>query len=164
MANFSFDITSEFDKAEMNNGFDLARREIGNRFDFKGTPAGIDWMEDKKGVKVSGNSDWQVETVLDIFIKNISKRGLSSKFLDQSKGDHTNNMKVTKEVPFVEGLDAEKAKKITAMIRAEFPKVKTQIQGQEVRVMSGKKDELQAVMAMLKSADLDFVVGFGNYR
>ncbi|MCL2444888.1 YajQ family cyclic di-GMP-binding protein [Candidatus Saccharibacteria bacterium] len=164
MANFSFDITSEYDKAEMNNGFESAKREIGQRFDFKGTPADLEWMEDKKGVKVFGNSDWQVESVLDIFIKNISKRGVPSLFLDQSKENHTNNMKVSKEVSFVEGLDAEKAKKVTKLIRDEFPKVKTQIQGQEVRVMSGSKDDLQAVMMFLKGQELGFAVGFGNYR
>jgi len=164
MASFSFDIVSEYDKAEMNNAFDLTQREVGNRFDFKGTPADVEWIDDKKGVKVSGNSDWQVESILDIFIKNLAKRGLTSKFLDQSKENHTNNMKVSKEVPFVEGLDQEKAKKVTAFVRERFPKVKTQIQGQAVRATSGSKDDLQGVMKLLKEQDLGFAVSFNNYR
>lgn len=165
MANFSFDIVSEYDKAEMNNVFDQARREIDSRYDFKGTPAEIDWLDaDKTGIKVTGNGDWQVEAILDIVRKKLASRVQSQKVLDTSKELVTSNLKTTQEVPFKKGLDQEKAKKLTSLIREKYPKVKTQIQGEEVRVTSSSKDDLQGVMQLIKSQDLDFPVSFTNYR
>lgn len=164
MGTFSFDIVSEYDKAEMNNVFQQVEREIANRYDFKGTPAAIDWLEDKKGFKVTGSNEWQIDAIVDIVRKKLAAREVSSKVLDLSHGVNESNMKATKEIPFVEGLDKEKAKKLTTLIRDKFPKVKPQIQGDAVRVSSGSKDDLQAVMAAIRSADLDFVTSFTNYR
>ena len=165
MANFSFDIVSEFDASEMNNAYDQAQRELINRYDFKGTPAAIEWLgDDKAGIKVTGNSDWQIEALLDIFRKKLASRNISQKVLDTSKQPTTTNMKTTKEVPFVQGLDQEKAKKLTKQIRETHPKIKTQIQGDAVRVTSNKKDELQATMQLIRKLDPDFPVSFTNYR
>lgn len=164
MATFSFDIVSEYDKAEMNNVFAQTEKEIANRYDFKGTPAGIEWLADKKGFKIIGTNDWQVEAVLDIVRKKLATREISSKVLDLSKAVHESNLKATKEVPFIEGLSQDKAKQLTSLIREQFPKAKPQIQGEAVRVTSGSKDELQAVMAAVRTADLDFVTSFTNYR
>lgn len=165
MANFSFDIVSEYDKAEMNNVFDQTVREIGNRYDFKGTPAEIDWINsDKTGIKVTGNGQWQIDAILDIFRKKLAARNQSQKVLDTSKEATESNLKTTKEVPFIQGLDQDKAKKITKLIRDEYPKIKTQIQGDAVRVMSGKKDELQAVMQLLRTQDFNFPLHFTNFR
>jgi len=164
MAQFSFDIVSEYDKAEMNNVFDQVLREMQNRYDFKGTPAALEWLDDKKGFKVTGNGDWQIEAILDIVRKKLAARSQSQKVLDTSRDISENNLKVTKEVPFKQGLDQEKAKKITARIRAQYPKVKPQIQGDTVRVSGTNKDELQAVMQLLRAEDLDFPVSFTNYR
>src|SRR4051812_24722508 len=111
MGTFSFDIVSEYDKAEMNNVFDQVNREIATRYDFKGSPAGIEWMDDKKGFKVTGANEWQVESVIDIVRKKLATRNVSSKVLDLSKSVNESNLKATKEMPFVEGLDQEKAKK-----------------------------------------------------
>ena len=85
MASSSFDIVSEIDKAEMNNVFMQAEKEIQGRYDFKGTSAAIDWLDDKKGLKITGDSDWQVDAVLDIVRKKLAGRGQSSKVLDLSK-------------------------------------------------------------------------------
>ncbi len=164
MAQFSFDIVSEYDKAEMNNVFALVEREIGNRYDFKGTPAAIEWLGDKKGLKIIGAGDWQVEAVIDIVRKKLASRNQSSKVLDLSKTINESNMKATQEVPFIEGLDQEKAKKITKLLKEKFPKVKTQIQGEAVRVTSGSKDDLQAAMQLVRGQDFDFVTNFINYR
>ncbi len=165
MAQFSFDIESTFDKAEMNNVFDQALREIDNRYDFKGTPAALEWMEDKKGLKITGNGEWQIDAILDIIRKKLSTRGQSQKVLDTSKAVIESNLKTTKEVVFKQGLDQDKAKQITKLIRDEHPKIKTQIQGDAVRVMSGSKNDLQAVMNLLRSRDdLDFPLSFTNYR
>lgn len=165
MANFSFDIVSEYDKAEMNNVFDQTQREIDQRYDFKGTPAAIEWLNgDKTGLKVTGSGDWQIDTILDIVRKKLATRGQSQKVLDTSRDITTSNLKATKEVPFKQGLDQDKAKQLTKLIREEFPKVKTQIQGDAVRVMSSSKDDLQAVMQLLRAQDLDFPLNFTNYR
>ena len=165
MAQFSFDIVSDYDKAEMNNVFDQSIREINSRYDFKGTPAELDWLNaDKTGLKVTGSGDWQIDAILDIVRKKLASRGQSQKVLDTSREAVVSNLKTTKEVPFKQGLDQEKAKKITSLVRDKYPKVKTQIQGAEVRVTSPKKDELQAVMQLLKSQDFDFPLSFTNYR
>jgi uncharacterized protein YajQ (UPF0234 family) len=164
-ATFSFDIVSDFDKAEMNNVLDQVQREIANRYDFKGTPAGIDWLSaDKNGLKITGNSDFQIDAIIEIVRKKLAGRDISQKVLDESKASTTNNFQTTKEVPFKQGLDQEKAKKITSLLRETLPKVKTQIQGAEVRVMSPKKDELQQAMSAVRGADFDFPVSFTNFR
>lgn len=164
MANFSFDIVSQYDKAEMNNVFALTEREIGNRYDFKGTPAAVEWLGDKSGIKIIGAGEWQIDAVLDIVRKKLASRNQSSKVLDLSKDISESNLKATKEIPFKEGLDQEKAKQITKLLRDKFPKVKAQIQGDAVRVTSAKKDELQGVMQLIRDQDFDFVTNFINYR
>ncbi len=165
MAQFSFDVVSEYDKAEMNNVFDQAQREIASRYDFKGTPAELEWLNSEKtGFKVTGNGDWQIDAILDIVRKKLAARNQSQKVLDTTKEPVTSNLKTTKELPFKQGLDQDKAKKITGLIRDKYPKVKTQIQGPEVRITSGSKDDLQAVMQLLRSQDFDFPLNFTNYR
>lgn len=149
----------------MNNVFDQTQRELQSRYDFKGTPAELDWLNsDKTGFKVTGNGDWQIEAILDIVRKKLASRGQSQKVLDTSKEPTTSNLKTTQEVPFKQGLDQDKAKKITGLVRDKYPKVKTQIQGDAVRVMSGSKDDLQLVMQLLKAQDFDFPVSFNNFR
>ncbi len=165
MGNFSFDIVSEYDKAEMNNVFDQAQREIASRYDFKGTPAELDWMDDKKGLKITGNGEWQIDAILDIVRKKLAARSMSQKVLDTSHTVVESNLKATKEVPFVAGLDQDKAKVLTKLIRDDYPKVKSQIQGDTVRVMSASKDDLQSVMQLIRGRDeLEFPVSFTNYR
>jgi uncharacterized protein YajQ (UPF0234 family) len=164
MANFSFDVESDYDKAEMNNVFDQTQREIDSRYDFKGTPAAIEWLDDKKGFKVTGNGEWQIDAILEIVRKKLATRGISQKVLDTGKPHTESNLKTTKEVPFKQGLDQDKAKQITKLLRDTYPKVKAQIQGDAVRVMSNSKDDLQAVMQLLRGHDFDFPVSFTNYR
>jgi cyclic-di-GMP-binding protein len=165
MAQFSFDVVSEYDKAEIINVFDQTQREMSNRYDFKGTPAAIEWLtSDRTGFKITGNGEWQIDAILDIVRKKLAARNQSQKVLDTSRDITESNLKSTKEVPFKHGLDQEKAKKITALIRDKLPKAKTQIQGDAVRVTSGSKDELQAVIQLLKNQDFDFPLGFINYR
>ncbi|MEX0749056.1 MAG: YajQ family cyclic di-GMP-binding protein [Candidatus Saccharimonadales bacterium] len=165
MANYSFDIESTFDKAELNNVFDQTQREIANRYDFKGTPAQLEWLNsDRTGFKVTGSGDWQIDAILDIVRKKLASRGQSQKILDTNRDSITRNLKTTKEVLFKQGLDQDKAKHLTKLIRDKFPKVKTQIQGDAVRVNGSSKDDLQAVMQLINSQELDFPVSFTNYR
>jgi uncharacterized protein YajQ (UPF0234 family) len=165
MANFSFDIESDYDKAEMNNVYDQAQREIDSRYDFKGTSAQLEWLNgDKNGFKITGDSDYQIDAILDIIRKKLAARDQSQKVLDVSREATTSNLKTTKEVPFKQGLDQDKAKKITKLIRDEAPKAKSQIQGDTVRVTSNSKDELQTVMHLIRSQEFDFPVNFTNFR
>jgi uncharacterized protein YajQ (UPF0234 family) len=164
MATFSFDTVSEYDKAEMNNVFAAVQKEISNRYDFKGTPAEIDWVDDKAGFKIIGANEWQIESIIDIIRKKLASREQSSKSLDLSKEIITSNLKATKQIPFMAGLDQDKAKQITKLLREQLPKVKPQIQGETVRVVSGSKDELQSAMQLIRLADFDFPVGFNNFR
>lgn len=165
MANFSFDVVSDYDKSEMNNVFDQTEREMASRYDFKGTPAAIEWLNgDKTGIRVIGSGDWQIDAILDIIRKKLASRGQSQKVLDTSGTVTESNLRATKEVPFKKGLDQEKAKKITALIRDKYPKVKSQIQGDEVRVTSNSKDDLQNVMQLLRTQDFDFPISFTNFR
>lgn len=165
MANFSFDVVSEYDKSEMNNVYDQVQREIISRYDFKGTPAAVEWLNsDKTGLRITGNSDWQIDAILDIVRKKLAARNQSQKVLDISREPATSNLKTTKEVPFKQGLDQEKAKQITKLIRDEAPKVKSQIQGDAVRVTSGSKDDLQRIIQLLRAKDFDFPLNFTNFR
>lgn len=165
MANFSFDIVSDYDKAELNNVFEQTKKELDSRYDFKGTSAAIEWLDaDKTGIKITGDSQYQLDAIADIVRKKLAAREQSQKLLDTSREPVTSNLKTTWEVPFKKGLDQEKAKKITSFIREELPKVKTQIQGDEIRVMSSSKDDLQKTMTILREKDFDFPVSFTNFR
>lgn len=164
MATFSFDIESTYDKAEMNNVYQQVERELQNRFDFKGTPAAIEWLGDKKGLKVIGSNEWQIEAIIDIVRKKLAVRNLTSKTLDLTNEVHEANLRAWKEVPFKDGLKQDDAKIITKMLKEKHPKAKAQIQSKAVRVTSASKDELQAVMQAVKAADLDFPTIFTNYR
>ena len=164
MANFSFDIVSEYDKAEVNNVFMQAVREIGNRYDFKGTPAGLDWLGDKTGFVVTAANDMQLESIIDIIRRGLINRGQSTKVLDLTHEPIASNLKITQEIPFVAGLDGDKAKQVSKAVRDAFPKVKPQIQGDAVRVTSPSKDDLQKVMQFLREQDLNFPLSFTNYR
>lgn len=165
MANYSFDAVSDYDKAELNNVFDQTRREMAGRYDFKGTPADLEWLnQDKTGFKVTGAGEWQINAILDIVRKKLAVRGQSQKVLDVTREITTSNLASRQEVPFKRGLDQDKAKKITTLVRDRFPKVKTQIQGDSVRITGGSKDELQAVIQHLKAQEFDFPLEFTNYR
>jgi len=164
MPSFSFDIVSEYDKAEMNNVYAGVEKEITGRYDFKGTPAQIEWLADKKGFKLTGAGEWQCDSILDIVRKKLAGRNQSSKVLDITKKPIEANLKTTWEIPFKAGLTQDNAKLITKKLRDEAPKVKALIQGDAVRVTSSSKDELQNVMRLLDGADFDFALQYTNYR
>lgn len=164
MASFSFDIVSEIDKSEMNNVFMQTEKEISGRYDFRGTEAGITWLGDKAGFKLTADNEWQLDAVLDIVRKKLASRDQSSKSLDLSKEKVIANLKASWEIPFKEGLVQDVAKKISSDIRSEIPKVKSQIQGDSIRVTSSSKDELQKVINLLKGRDYDVALQFINYR
>jgi uncharacterized protein YajQ (UPF0234 family) len=164
MATFSFDVESTYDKAEMNNVEQQTLKEIATRYDFRGTPAAIEWLADKKGFKVIGENEWQVDVLVDMIGKQLAKRGMTSKVLDTSGKLTEANMRAWKDIPFKDGLKQDDAKKITRLLKEKHPKVKTQIQGDVIRCTSSAKDELQAVQQTLRSEPFDFPIHFTNYR
>jgi uncharacterized protein YajQ (UPF0234 family) len=164
MGQFSFDIESTYDVGEMNNVYDQAQKELSNRYDLKGTHTALEWLDDKKGVKIYGDNQFHLDAVIDMLRKKAGTRGISQKTFDVSKEPETTNLRMIWVVPFKNGLKQDDSKKITKLLREELPKVKAQIQGEAIRVMSPKKDELQSAMQLLKSQDFDFPVVFTNFR
>ncbi len=163
MADSSFDIVSKLDRQEVDNALSQAAREISQRYDFKGTGAEIKWSGEK-GVEISANADDRATAVLDVFKDKLIKRQQSLKILDAGE-PRQSGRESRISVALKEGITSEDAKKIGKLIRDEGPKgVKVQVQGEELRVSSKKRDDLQAVIALVKGQDYDFAVQFTNYR
>lgn len=161
----SFDVVSKVDRQEVDNALNQAVKEIGQRYDFKGVGASIAWSGEK--ILMAANSEERVRAVLDVFQTKLIKRGISLKALDTGDGDPRPSGKEYRlEGTIKEGLSSEIAKQVTKLIRDEAPKgVKTQIQGDEVRVSAKSRDDLQSVIALLKGADdIDAALQFINYR
>ena len=163
MADSSFDIVSKLDQQEIDNAINQAQREISQRFDFKNTGATITRSGDH-GVEISANADDRATAVLDVFKDKLIKRNQSLKVLEA--GDPRQSGRESKiNVTLKEGISQEQAKKVGKLIRDEGPKgVKVQVQGDELRVSSKKRDDLQAVQSLVRGQDLDFAVQFTNYR
>ena len=163
MADSSFDIVSKLDHQEIDNALNQAQRELTQRFDFKNTGATIEWQGDN-GVEITANAEDRALAVLDVFKDKLVKRNQSLKIIDA--GEPRQSGKDTKLlVALKEGISQDQAKKIGKLIRDEGPKgVKVQVQGDELRVTSKKRDDLQSVISLVKEQDLDFAVQFVNYR
>ena len=163
MADSSFDIVSKFDRQEVDNALGQAAREIATRFDFKGTGATIEWKGDDV-IEITASADDRASAVLDVFQQKLVKRDVSLKVIDASEPRQSGQVSKI-GIALKEGIKSEDAKKISKLIRDEGPKgVKAQIQGDELRVSSKKRDDLQAVQALVRSQDYDFAVQFTNYR
>lgn len=162
MADSSFDIVSKVDSMELANAVNQAQKEIEQRYDFKNVDAELE--NTASGIVMQANSEERVKAVLDVLQSKLVKRGISLKSLETS--DPVLSGKVYKITGALKnGISGENAKKISALIRNEGPKsVKSQIQGDEIRVTSKSRDDLQAVIALVKGADLDIEVQFVNYR
>ena len=164
MADSSFDIVSKYDKQEVANAVNTAAKEIANRYDFKNVGARVELAGEV--IKMEANSEDRCKAVLDVVQTWLVKRGVSLKHLEVPEaGPRLSGKEYKLDVPLKEGISSENAKKVTKIIRDEGPKaVKTQIQGDEIRVTSKSRDDLQAVQRLLKDKDLDFAVTFTNYR
>jgi uncharacterized protein YajQ (UPF0234 family) len=162
MADSSFDIVSKIDRQEVDNALNQAAKEVSQRYDFKGTGASIAWSGE--AIEIRANAEERALAVLDVFKEKLVKRQLSLKILDA--GEPQSSGKEFKiGVKLKEGISQDQAKKLAKLIRDEGPKgVKAQVQGEELRVSSKSRDDLQAVIALVKGADLDFATQFVNYR
>jgi uncharacterized protein YajQ (UPF0234 family) len=164
MAASSFDVVSKVDRQEVDNALNQTAKEVGQRFDFKGTGASISWSGDD-AVVITANSDERVKAVLEVFKERMVKRQISLKALDyaepQAAGGGTSRLSVA----IRQGIDADKARAIVKKVKAEGPKgVQVAVQGDTVRISSKKRDDLQDVIAMLKGSDLGIPLQFENYR
>lgn len=162
MADSSFDIVSKLDRQEVDNALSQAAKEISQRYDFKGTGAEIKWSGDV--IEIEASADDRASAVLEVFKEKLIKRQQSLKILDASE-PRASGQKSKITVALKEGISSEDAKKVGKLIRDEGPKgVKVQVQGDELRVSSKSRDDLQAVQALVKGADYEFAVQFVNYR
>ncbi len=158
----SFDIVSKVDKQEVSNALNQASKEVSQRYDFRGVGASIDFSSD--AILMKANSQERVLAVLDVFQSKLVKRGISLKSLDAGQ-PYASGKEYRIEAQIKEGIAQDQAKKISKMIREEGPKgVKANIQGDELRVSSKSRDDLQQVISLLKGADLEVDLQFVNYR
>jgi hypothetical protein len=161
-SNYSFDIVSDFDHQEMVNAVDQTKREVNNRYDLKNTNTTLDLQEDK--IIINTDNEMTLNTIQDILRTKGAKRGLSQKIFDFGKVESASRNRVRQEVTLQKGIDQDKAKKISKLIRDNLKKVQASIQGDSVRISSKSKDDLQAAMQLVKQEDFPLALQFTNYR
>ncbi len=162
MADSSFDIVSKVDHQEVDNALNQTAKEISQRFDFKNVGASIAWSGEK--VEMRASSEERVKAILDVFQTKLIKRGISLKSL-KADDPALSGKEYRLSADIEQGITQDNAKKVSKIIRDEGPKsVKAQIQGDELRVSSKSRDDLQAVQALIKGKEFDFAVQFVNYR
>lgn len=163
MADSSFDIVSKVDRQEADNALNQAAKELAQRFDFKNTGTTIEW-KGELGVEITSGTEERAKAALEVFKEKIVKRGLSLKSFDAGEA-RASGKEYKINGTFKAGISSEQAKKLAKLIRDEGPKsVKTQVMGEELRVTSKSRDDLQAVQALVREADLDFATQYVNYR
>lgn len=159
----SFDIVCEVDIQEVTNAVDQARREIGNRYDFKGSNCEIDFDKNKPVLMITADDELKMQTTIDILLTKLIKRSVPVKSLVYGKTEPSGRVQ-KKEITIQQGLSKEQCKTINQFIKSIKIKVQPQSQSDSVRVSSKKKDDLQAVMQAIKEHNFDFDVQFTNYR
>jgi cyclic-di-GMP-binding protein len=162
VADPSFDVVSKVDRQEVDNALNQTAKEAATRYDFKGTGAEIAWSGES--ILLKAESEERVKALLEVFKEKLVKRQISLKTLDAGEPAQSGKeYRITVKV--AEGISQENAKKVSKVVREEGPKgVQAQIQGDQLRVSAKKKDDLQAVIALLKAKDFDFALQFTNYR
>lgn len=163
MADPSFDIVSKTDRQEVDNALNQAAKEVGQRYDFKDVGASIAWSG-QEAVAIAANSEERAKAVLDVFREKLVRRQVSLKSIEAGEARQSGK-EFRLAVTVRNGIAADKAKEIAKIIRTEGPKgVQAQVQGDQLRVSGKKRDDLQAVIALLKGKDLDVALQFTNYR
>jgi cyclic-di-GMP-binding protein len=159
----SFDVVSKINRQEVDNALNQAAKEIGTRFDFRGVGASIAWSGDH-AIEIKANSEERANAVLDVFKEKLVKRSVSLKVLDAGE-PKASGKEYRLGVGLKEGISQDDSRKLSKIIRDEGPKgIRAQVQGDELRVSSKKKDDLQQVINLLKGKDFDFALQFVNYR
>ena len=158
----SFDIVSKIDMQEVDNAVNQTRKEVDQRYDFKGTSNEI--TLDKDSITIVAADDYKLQAITDILKGKLTRRKVSTKCLDFGKVENASGMAVRQHIKLVQGISKEKGKEIVKLIKAQKLKVQPQIMEDEIRVSGKKIDDLQAVMQMLKNADMDIELQFVNMR
>ena len=158
----SFDTVMEPDMVEVKNAIDQAAKEIGNRFDFKGTSAAIE-LKDKE-ITLTGDADFQLTQIDDIMRNKLAKRNFDVRFIDMGKVEKIGGDRVKQTAVVRSGIATEDGKKIQQVLKGSKLKVQGAIQGDSVRVTGGKRDDLQAAMALIRSEIPDLPLTFNNFR
>ena len=163
--NFSFDVTTGVDLQEVDNAINQAQKEIAQRYDFKGSKATIEFKRAEALLVLTADNDFQMKSLFDVVQSKLIKRHVSVKNLDVGEVKPAGNDTVRREIKLKTALDSETAKKVSAAIKnAKLKKVQASIQGEQVRVSSPSKDDLQGAMALLRGEDFGVELKFGNYR
>ena len=160
----SFDTVLEAELVKVKNAVENTGKEIGTRFDFKGTSASIELKEKDKDIILIGDSDFQLDQINDVLRNKLTKAGVDVRFLDIGKVEKIGGDKVKQVTKVRNGIEGELAKKIQQLIKGSKIKVQAAIQEDKVRVTGAKRDDLQAAMALIKSENSDFPLGFNNFR
>lgn len=158
----SFDIVSEVDEVEVRNAIEQANKEVGNRFDFKGTDARIEQAE--KVLTIFADTDFQIDQVKDVLTNKLAKRGVDIRCLESGDVQKVSGNKVKQVVTVKTGVETELAKKIVRIIKDSKIKVQAAIQGDTVRVTGAKRDNLQEVIALMRKEISDFPLQYQNFR
>jgi uncharacterized protein YajQ (UPF0234 family) len=163
--NFSFDVTTGVDLQEVDNAVNQAQKEIAQRYDFKGSKASIEYSRAESQLVLVADNDFQMKSLFDVLQGRLIKRGVPVKNLDIGEIKPAGNDTVRREIKLKTALDSDTAKKVSAAIKeAKLKKVQASIQGDQVRVSSPSKDDLQAAMSLLRGQDFGVELKFGNYR
>lgn len=160
----SFDIVSEIDMQEVRNAVENAERELATRFDFRNVPAEFDLNEKDQSIKVTSESDFQVNQLLDILRAKLLKRGIEGSSIEVPEEFEHSGKSWSVNAKLKQGIEAAIAKKIVKLIKDNKLKVQTQIQGEEIRVTGKSRDDLQAAMALIRGGDLGQPFQFKNFR
>jgi cyclic-di-GMP-binding protein len=158
----SFDVVSDFDAQELRNALDQVRREVAQRFDFKGVS--VDLEQGKEELVLITDDEFRAQAVRDLIESKAVRRGLSLKIFDWGKIEPAGGNRVRQYIGLRRGLGDELARKLTKLLRDEFPRVKGQIQGDAIRVSAKSKDDLQRVITRLRELDIEVPLQFINYR
>jgi len=161
-AEISFDIVSQYDEQELVNALDQTRREVTTRFDLKDTKT--EMTHDKKGITITTASEFTLKQVRDVLDTKLVRRGLDLKILKSDEVQQAAGSRVRQQIELQQGVSQDLAREITKLIRDKFPKVRTQIQGDAIRVFGKSRDDLQAIIAALKARDFPVPLQFTNYR
>jgi uncharacterized protein YajQ (UPF0234 family) len=161
---FSFDIVSEADQQEIDNAINQARKEVEQRYDFKGSNTVIDWNPKERTIILHTSDDMKLRALTEILNGKMIKRGISLKALDYEKAEQATGMTLRQTIKIKHGLEGEQAKQITKLVKDLKMKVQAQIQGDAVRIIGKSKDDLQQAIAVLKAQSFDFPIQFTNYR
>ena len=160
----SFDVVSKFDMQEVDNAVNMVKRDIENRFDFKGSSAGLDLNKSENSIRIKGDNEYQIQAVIDMLEKRAISRKVSIKTFEYGSLEQASGMSVRQTIKLRQGIDKDNATKINKLIKSQKIKVQSQIQGDQLRVSGKKIDDLQEIIQIIKEENVDLPLQFINMR